>query len=374
MSTIPLTHATSFRNIYCDAELFKQEQAGLFAEQWIFAGLAINLKAHNDFIRVQLLSRDIIIQNLRGTLRAFINSCSHRYSILHDQPCGNRSLTCPYHGWHYNEHGIPTGIPCKEDFPEVTANPQAFALQSLELAQAGDFIFLRAQAGGQSLAAFLGDAHAFLQQVSGALGLQLDEHSGSIQANWKLVIENSLEGYHVPLVHRESLAKASQIQFSQDAADSVDHLPTTGHSYVHNSASNKWLQRWSRYQQDIGRWPFMFEHYVHRLVFPNLTVTSFLGYSFHIQSFNPQAVDKTTVHSRIFASRFEGQTARGQSIMQSIYNENVYFTHKIFEEDKLACERTHQGATQANRPSVVGKVLEARVADFRRTYHRLQPV
>ncbi|HEY0269153.1 MAG TPA: aromatic ring-hydroxylating dioxygenase subunit alpha [Methyloradius sp.] len=368
-----LSKPINFRNIYCDPEIFNEEQAQLFSEQWIYAGLTHKLKSHNDFIRVRLLKLDIIVQNLHGTLRAFINVCSHRYSIIHDQPCGNKSLTCPYHGWHYDDRGVPRGIPCKEDFPEVTANPEAFRLQDLELAQAGDFIFLRVNKGGTDLRTFLGDAFTFLEQVSSSLGNQLDEQQATIQANWKLVIENSLEGYHVPLVHRESLAKASQIQFSQDSGDSMDYLPETGHSYVHNVASKKWLQRWSRYQKDIGQWPFMFEHYVHRLVFPNLTVTSFLGYSFHIQLFNPDAVDSTTVHSSIFASKFDGRTARGKSIMQSIYNENVYFTHIIFDEDRLACERTHAGARQAFRPSVLGKKLEARVVDFRLTYHRLQP-
>ena len=367
------SHPVNFRNIYCDPAIFKAEQEGLFSGQWIYAGLSNRLRNHNDFIRVRLVKRDIIIQNLHGTLRAFLNICSHRYSTIHDQPCGNRSLTCPYHGWHYDAQGLPVGIPCKEDFPKVTADPHSYKLQDLELALAGDFIFLRANKGGDDLKSFLGDAFVFLEQVSAGLGELLDSQQSNIQANWKLVIENSLEGYHVPLVHRESLAKASQIQFSQEAIDSIDHFPETGHNYVHNAASKKWLHKWGKFQQDIGTWPFMFDHYVHRLVFPNLTVTSFLGYSFHIQSFNPDDVNSTTVHSSIYSSRFEGQTLRGQRIMQSIYNENVEFTHIIFEEDKLACERTHQGAAQAFRPSVLAESLEARVADFRATYHRLQP-
>lgn len=358
--------------LYCDPQIFDQERQGLFAEQWIFAGMAHQLRQHNDFIRVDLLGRDVIIQNLRDKLVAFVNVCSHRHSIIHDAPSGNRSLTCPYHSWHYNAEGIPTGIPCKKAFPLVTANPEAYKLQSLELARAGDFIFLRVNPGEQTLPSFLGDAMGFLEQVSAALGTCIDVHESSIQANWKLVIENSLEGYHVPFVHRTSLAKSSEIQFSQDEKDSQDFMPETGHSAVHNHANEKWLQRWSRYQKDIGQWPFMFEHYVHQLVFPNLTVTSFLGYSFHVQHFRPLAHDLTSVHSSIYSTRFDGQSARGKVLMQSIQTENIGFTHQVFDEDKTACERTQRGSAQASRPSIPGEIIEQRVSDFRKTYHRLQ--
>lgn len=367
----PMTNAP---HIYCDPAIFAREQAELFAQQWLYAGLTHELAAHNDFVRVNLAGRDVIIQNLHGDLHAFINVCSHRHSIIHDTPCGNRPLTCPYHGWHYNAEGTPVGIPCKKAFPAVTANPQAFNLQKLEVAKAGDFVFVRMNPGDSDLPTFLGDAYDFLTKVSAGLDQCIDTHESHIQANWKIVIENSLEGYHVPLVHRSSLAKATEIQFSQENEDSLEFMPPTGHSSVNNKANKKWLERWSRYQNDIGQWPFMFEHYVHRLVFPNLTVTSFLGYSFHVQHFRPNGVDSTTVYSKIFSAKFDNQTPRGKIIMQSIMKENIHFTHLIFQEDKLACERTQQGSAQATRPSIPGEIIEQRVSDFRKTYARLQPL
>ena len=376
MSIVDPTSATSpasssdWPRLYTDPRVFERERAQLFGKEWIFAGLANELALNNDYIRVPHMGRDVIVQNCKGILRAFLNSCSHRHSQIHVQPRGNRPMVCPYHGWAYDDRGVPTGIPCREEFPDVCANPQAFRLHELELARAGQFIFLRESDGGADLRTFLGEAFMFLEQVSAALGETLDETFGTVRANWKIVIENSLEGYHVPLVHRGSLDAIAQLSREMGAVQ--DFLPRSGHSYMHNKASASWLKRWTPMRQNIGSWPFEFDHYVHQLVFPILTVTSFLGYSFHIQRFHPDAVDSTTVHSRICASTFTNQTERGSRILANLFRENVDFTHRIFEEDRGACERVQAGSLSATRNSVLASKLEQRVADFRHTYDRFQ--
>jgi len=360
--------------VYVDAAHFERERETLFADHWIFAGLANEIAAHNDFVRVPLLGRDVVIQNFHGELRAFINSCSHRHSVIHHEERGNRPLVCPYHGWGYDKRGAPVGIAAHWEFPQVVTAPMNYALQRLDLETAGHFIFVRlntAAPGAPTLRDFLADAHDFLSGVSNAMDVRLDDYTAAIDANWKIVIENSLEGYHVPYVHSNSLGAI--VQLSPQDEDVVDFYPASGHNYMHNAASDKWLRRWSNYAKDVGTWPMTLPHYVHRLVFPLLTVTSFLGYSFHIQRFHPDSVGRTNVHSRIYTSRFEGQTERGARIMDAVFRENVHFTHKVFEEDKVACERTHAGSLQATRPSVLAANVEQRLADFRATYHRFMP-
>lgn len=361
--------------LYTDAAVYERERAVLFEPTWTFAALATELASNNDFVRVPLLGRDVIVHNFQGELRAFLNVCSHRHSVLHDAPRGNRPLTCPYHGWSYDRQGVPVGIPARREFAQVLADPQAFRLPSLELAQAGHFVFVRmppepghAADARPTLTDFLGEAHGFMASISTAMDRTLDETTGTVEANWKILIENSLEGYHVPHVHGSSLAAIDQL--SNDTGDVEDFFPATGHTYMHNAANSRWLKRWEGYRRDVGEWPVSFPWYVHRLVFPMLTVTSFLGYSFHIQRFHPDSVGATTVHSRIVASRFAGQTARGERIIDAIFRENTGFTHQVFGEDKLASERAQAGSRQAVRAGVLASELEARVANFRATYHR----
>ena len=95
-----------------------------------------------------------------------------------------------------------------------------------------------------------------------------------------------------------------------------------------------------------------------------------MGYSFHIQRFQPDEVGRTTVHSRIYSVRCEGQTEKGAAIMRSVYDEGRRFTQKIFGEDRLACERVFRGMRHASRHAVLGQHVEKRLAHFQEFYLR----
>ena len=354
---------------YVSPEEFKKEQSHLFSRTWIFVGMANEIPDANDYVRTNISGRDIIVQNCGGTIRAFLNACSHRHARIHEAPCGNRKLICPYHGWSYDDKGVPTGIPAKDNFPDVCANPTQFALRQFEVAQAGHFMFVRLSPGGPDLKSHLGHAHEFLVNASAGLNRNMDEFQGTIAANWKVVIENALEGYHVGMVHRATLGAIRQL--SARKQDIVDHLPSdSGHSYMINRANEEWLGKWRRYEHALGRWPFKFDHYVHQLIFPNLTVTSFMGYSFHIQHFQPDAVGRTTVRSRIYSVHCEDQNAKGESIMRTVYDEGRRFTRKVFGEDQRVCELTYLGIQDADRPAILADHLEKRIAHFQQAYRK----
>jgi phenylpropionate dioxygenase-like ring-hydroxylating dioxygenase large terminal subunit len=347
------------------------ESERIFSRTWAYAGLTSDIESSDDYLRIPVAGHDVIVQNLGGRPRAFINACSHRHSLIHTEPRGRRPLVCPYHGWAYDHEGIPTRIPSREEFPEVMANPKAFGLRSVALDCAGKFIFVKVEPGGPGLAEFLGEAANFLEKVSGSLVRPLDEFSTTMNCNWKIALENSLEGYHVPMVHRSTIAASDLFSSLDLSVDRNPPRPAADHSVAFDRVNQHWLRRWRRFSAQMGTWPFSFDHYVHQLVFPMLTVTSFLGYSFHIQRFHPDAHDATTVHSRIFASGFEGQTERGRRTAEILFSQNIEFTRQVFEEDRRACERVHAGMGQATAPAHFADVQEKRVADFRNTYRRL---
>jgi len=354
---------------YLSVDEFDKEKSRVFSRMWIFVGMANEIPNPNDYLRARVAGKEIIAQNCNGEIRAFLNVCSHRHSRIHEAPCGNRKLICPYHGWSYDDGGVPTGIPAKENFPQVCANPARFALRQFEVSLAGHFIFVRLVPGGPDLKDHLGHAHEFLVNTSSGLNRNMDEFQGTIAANWKVVVENALEGYHVGMVHRATLGAIKQL--STRRQDIVDHLPPdNGHSYMINRANEVWLAKWQRYERALGRWPFKFDHYVHQLIFPNLTVTSFMGYSFHIQSFQPDAVGSTTVHSRVYSVHCKDQSEKGESIMRTVYEEGKQFTRKVFSEDQHACELTYLGIHEAEKPAVLANDLEKRIAHFQGAYLR----
>jgi phenylpropionate dioxygenase-like ring-hydroxylating dioxygenase large terminal subunit len=360
-----MTSAVSRPADYLDPSKLAQEQGSLFSSCWSFACMRSELAADGDFVRLALAGRDLILRNSHGVLRAFANVCSHRHSRIHQEARGNGPMRCPYHGWVYSHEGLPAGIPFKEQFPEVTADPQAWRLLEFAVDCAGGFVFVRLGTSGPTLAEYLGaHAMAFLNGVTSGAGPMLDEFEREVPANWKIVIENSLEGYHVPIVHSRTIGAADGMAAGYEAV--VEDLSSPCHSWMTKEAASAWLAKWGRMSRAIGDWPFRFDHYIHYLVFPNLTITSFLGYSFHVQRFDPVDAATTRVHSRILSARFAGQNEVGRRMIEKMHADSIAFTHRVFDEDLGVCEAVQAGMAQATRPAVLAQDHEARVLHFQK--------
>ena len=362
-----MSNAATRPSHYIAPQSFEAERRTLFGAAWVFAALRSELANDGDFVRVALAGSELIVRNSRGAVRAFANVCSHRHSRLCLESRGNGPMRCPYHGWVYSHEGIPVGIPFKDQFPQVLADPAGYRLQEHTTDCVGDFIFVRMADAGVGLAEYLGaTAIAFLQGVSRGAGDLLDEYVKEVPANWKIVVENSLEGYHVPVVHSRTLGAADGMAAGYEAV--VEDLASPRHSSMTKRAEADWLGKWKRMSRAIGDWPFRFDHYIHYLIFPNLTITSFLGYSFHVQRFDPLDHRATQVHSRILSSRFSGQSEVGRRMIAKMHADGIDFTHRVFAEDLTVCASVQSGMSQAVRPALLAADHERRVMHFQQAY------
>lgn len=351
---------------YTSADHHATELDNCFRHSWIFVGLRLQLQglSHQG---VRVGKTNLLLQcDSKGTPRAFLNVCSHRQAQLCEQGTHNGAVRCPYHGWVYDREGVPVGIPQKQAFPQVVAEPRRFKLTEFACEAAGQFIFVRLSDEGPSLQDYLGSQYAFLAHASEGMCSMQDEFRKDVAANWKVAIENSLEGYHVPAVHARTFMQVDGMDSAESAPQFFfqDRL----HSHLEHAADPGWVARFARMESKIGQWPWRFEHYTHHFIFPNLTITSFMGYSFHIQSFEPTAVDCTTVHSRTVGVEFDNTTAAGAKMMEHIYADGHAFTRKVFEEDGGICRKVQAGLQCAVRPAVLAEGIEDRVRHFHQAY------
>ena len=354
---------------YREPQALADEHALIFARTWNFVGLLFEQEA-GQHRGVKLGATSLIIQcDKQGRPRAFLNVCSHRHAQLCEQGVHRGPIRCPYHSWTYDREGIPAGIPQPQAFPEVIADKSAHRLKEFACETVGQFIFVRLSTDGPSLRDYLGPEYDFLLQASAGMNGLIDEFRQDVHANWKAVIENSLEGYHVPAVHNQTFMKAEGMERGHQAP--VDTLQHPLHSSIEHPAAADWLATFDRkIAPRIGSWAWRFPHYTHHLIFPNLTVTSFLGYSFHIQRFEPSTVGSTTVHSRTVSVGFTGQSPVGAKMVEQIYAESKSFTERVFAEDAAICRAVQQGLECAERPAVIGNGIEDRVLHFQRAYQR----
>lgn len=239
----PLFLSTFPGRYYYDPAIYEQEQERIFSHMWIYAGVANTLPEPGDYISVALGKESVIVvRNKHGELQAFLNVCRHRGARLCSEAAGHLkgSIQCRYHAWTYGLDGKLIGAPNVLNFDDFDRT--AYGLLPVALQVWEGLIWLNISANPSSLAEQLNDP---VVQEFGGNGPIARYNIGNlkvaktilydVQANWKLVMENTLECYHCGPMHPELCAllptyRTGAIDDSSGAAfaDDVEAFTITG--------------------------------------------------------------------------------------------------------------------------------------------------
>ena len=188
---------------YDNAEFHALEREHLLLSSWALAGHRSDLKAPGDFLSVESCGeRGLVVLGADGKLRGFYNTCRHRAHALVSTESGScgHAIRCPYHGWTYDFEGKLKAIAAEKSFPAI--DKAEFGLRPIEVEEFLGFVFVRFKPGGASIADRFApyraemEAYRTAEMVSRGIGWQCD-----IAVDWKNLIDNYLEGYHVPTGH-----------------------------------------------------------------------------------------------------------------------------------------------------------------------------
>ncbi len=186
---------------FVSPEVFAEEQAKIFAMQWICVGHQSRISRVGDYF-VQPVAGEslIVVRDKGGEIHGFYNVCRHRGTRLCEEASGHLSvIRCPYHAWTYGLEGCLTGAPHMDDVPGF--DKADYSLHAVKLALWEGFIFVSLAEDPrlleQAFAPLAGKfSHWNLPQLRSARRIEYD-----VRANWKLIIENYSECYHCPSVH-----------------------------------------------------------------------------------------------------------------------------------------------------------------------------
>jgi len=141
----------------------------------------------------------VVVRDAAGMLRAFSNVCRHRAGPIAKGAGCRKVLNCAYHGWTYTLDGRLIGTPevdGVEFFDRSTMGMVPLRCETWE-----QFIFVNFAEDGPSLSEYLGNIPELARDVSFAgLGL-VERRDYMANCNWKVYVDNFLEGYHIPIVH-----------------------------------------------------------------------------------------------------------------------------------------------------------------------------
>ena len=193
---------------YTSVERFEHERTALFRRLPNLVGLSAECPKPGDFLSGDLGGVPIVaLRQPDGSLRGFVNACRHRAATLLEG-CGSvsRAIACPYHGWTYELDGRLRQRPGAEPgFDDVAR--EGLSLHAIAIAEAHGLIFARAEGdGGVSVDAALQGAERELGDYGLERYCHIETRTAEQPFNWKLVIDTFTEPYHIPWLHKNTIA------------------------------------------------------------------------------------------------------------------------------------------------------------------------
>jgi p-cumate 2,3-dioxygenase subunit alpha len=188
-------------------EVFEAERERIFDTCWLYVGHESELAEPGDYRRRTIGGRPIIfLRDSDGTVRALFNACTHRGATICRQDAGNaRVFQCFYHAWTFDTTGQLVQVPDEEGYGPCFDKAERNLRAPAQFDSYRGFCFLSYNSDAEPLEEYLAGATEYFDLIADQSVAGMKVLAGanlySIKANWKLLVENSLDGYHAVPVH-----------------------------------------------------------------------------------------------------------------------------------------------------------------------------
>ena len=242
--------------LYRDPAVYARERTAVFARSWLYLGLAADLTQAGDFIAETLAGYPVVaVRDEAGGLRAFHNVCRHRAGPLVGEAAGRceGEFVCRYHGWRYALDGrlkSATGFGAAEGF-----DPRQFGLFDVRVETWRGLVFVNLDAGAAPLMQTLAPLEALIAGRTVPKSVLRRGHD--LACDWKVYVENYLEGYHVGMVH-PGLAEeldTSAYAVRMDGAVAIHEAPSSS-----GATEGLWAWVWPNLALNLYRGVLIIEH------------------------------------------------------------------------------------------------------------------
>jgi len=198
---LPIEEASTIpASWYFDAEHHRKEQGRIFARTWQQIGRADQLRSTGDHVTAEVAGEPVVaVRSRDGGLRSFFNVCRHRAGVVVRGSGCSKAFSCTYHGWTYGLDGALLAAPEMEGVRNF--DKRKFGLIPVNCDAWGPYVFVNLDREAPPLLEALGS----LPRLAAKHSLERMPFGGreayTIACNWKVYIDNYLEGYHIPRAH-----------------------------------------------------------------------------------------------------------------------------------------------------------------------------
>lgn len=191
------------RRTFVDEAVLLEERRRIFDRCWLYLGHTSEIPNHGDFLTRRVGGRELLFARGKdGAVRAFYNTCPHRGAMVCRERLGNAGgFRCFYHSWAFNLEGRLINRPGDTEYAPGSRTGGAHDLVPVaQLAEYRGLFFVHFQSCSESLVEYLAGAREYIDLIVDQSDVGMEIVGGtqeySIEANWKLLCENSFDGYH----------------------------------------------------------------------------------------------------------------------------------------------------------------------------------
>ena len=330
---------------YFDHDLFSLEKDQIFRQGWVCVGRLNELRTPGDYV-TRLVSDQplILLIDQTNKLKAISNVCRHRHALLMEGSGNVSQLICPYHAWTFNLDGTLKATP----FMDMPKN-SGCNLPNYQVQEWHGFTFIHLGSPSKDIANLVSDLNSDL--VHYELDRQVDVYSNEVEiaTNWKMVVENFTESYHLFRVHPHTLEPYTPTKMLEVGEPGLGF----NRHYVYYKEQFR--------QQPVGR--TVTEPHCDREVvtclYPNLLIVAAPD-STVWACVEPKDVGNVLLRYGVL----QHEAYQTQSNYDQIIQEQIDLTEAFMAEDKVLLESIFRGVLAPDAESSILSPFEKTLLDF----------
>jgi Rieske 2Fe-2S family protein len=320
---------------YLDPSLLEAEQRLIFERTWQLAGHIGSLPQSGSYITARAGSQPVlVVRDEDGALRAYRNVCRHRGSrLLSGSGQCKAAIRCRYHGWTYKLDGQLIGAPEALAFGKRLDKP-SLGLIPARVEELCGLVFVNLDLEGTRLSELVGDLPARLERYRIPWLQSFAPYEGDQPANWKVVADNYLEGYHIPIAHPGLMRLYDYKRYQAEVHDSYVWFEAPLRDKPSNNRLERAYQRLVRPMPGLDAEDGRTWRYVY--IYPNTTIDLYPD-QVNTWQLSPDGVGST--HDVVGCYRPAGSGARTRFVQWA----NQRLNTLVLDEDVDLVSNVQQG-------------------------------
>ncbi len=232
--------------LYHSKQCAELERARIFEQEWHCVGRLAEIPNPGDFIAFDIADQPIfVVRQKSGDIGAFRNVCVHRCAQLLSGSGNVTRISCPYHSWTYLLDGQLIGAPFMHERPGFNVKDHRLPAVACEIWEG--FIYVTLNPDAEPVSQRLAELQEVVGQYRMADYVPIICENEVWDTNWKCLVENFMDAYHIHRVHAKSFGASSRSEERAVLVPGTDHFTyhyvdmEKDHPNVYAHSDNTWL-------------------------------------------------------------------------------------------------------------------------------------